>query len=127
MGPRSARLDGALSVPVGGVPAAVWPASSGRVGSTEPGQAYAPTAAPELVAAALVHDAPDFAQVEDLDGLLTRQLSPGVTRLVRGLEALHDHPTTTDPTRSSSSLLWRWWRPPTRSSASGQSSLAPAP
>lgn len=44
----------------------------------------------ELVAAALLHDSPEFAPADvDLDGLLTVRLGPAVTRVVRALEAEH--------------------------------------
>jgi len=49
------------------------------------------TGAPaELVAAALLHDSPEFAPADvDLDQLLTVRLGPAVTRVVRALEAEH--------------------------------------
>jgi hypothetical protein len=52
---------------------------------------HAPTAPPELVAAALAHDAPDFADVDDLDGFLTRQLGTEVTRIIHSLQHQHDN------------------------------------
>lgn len=65
---------------------------------------YVPDAPPELFAAALVHDAPDFAPSdEDLDTTLDRYLSPDVTCIVRALEREHEaladgnHVPPTDP------------------------------
>ena len=56
---------------------------------------YVPDASPELLAAALVHDAPDFAPpADDLDATLDRHLSPEVTRIVRALE--HEHRALAD-------------------------------
>lgn len=52
--------------------------------------AYVPDVPDELLAAALLHDSPDFAPGDvDLDALLDRGLSPAVTRIVRGLQAEH--------------------------------------
>ena len=46
--------------------------------------------APELVAAVLLHDAPEHAPTDvDLDELLTCRLGPAVTRVVRALEREH--------------------------------------
>jgi len=51
---------------------------------------HVPNAAPELVAAVLLHDSPEYAPKDvDLDALLTVRLGPAVTRIVRGLEREH--------------------------------------
>jgi hypothetical protein len=51
---------------------------------------HVPDAAPELVAAVLLHDCPEYAPKDvDLDALLTVRLGPAVTRIVRGLEREH--------------------------------------
>jgi (p)ppGpp synthase/HD superfamily hydrolase len=51
---------------------------------------HVPNISEHLLAAALVHDSPDFAPVGlDLDAVLNRRLSPGVTSIVRGLQAEH--------------------------------------
>jgi len=51
---------------------------------------HIPAAAPELVAAVLLHDSPEYAPKDlDLDALLTVRLGPAVTRIVRGLEREH--------------------------------------
>ena len=51
---------------------------------------HLPGAHPELVAAALLHDSPEFAPAGvNLDELLTVRLGPAVTRVVRALEAEH--------------------------------------
>ncbi|GIJ50044.1 hypothetical protein Val02_69300 [Virgisporangium aliadipatigenens] len=54
----------------------------------------------QLVAAALLHDAPYFAPTDtDLDELLTNRFGPAVAQTVRGLEAEHvalDHSTEPD-------------------------------
>jgi hypothetical protein len=45
---------------------------------------------PDLIAAAILHDAPFFAPATvNLDAILTEQLSPDVLRIVRGLEREH--------------------------------------
>ncbi|MET0492938.1 MAG: metal-dependent phosphohydrolase [Actinoplanes sp.] len=50
-----------------------------------------PTASPDLVAAVILHDAPDFAPADmDLDNVLTERLSPAVTRIVRAIEREHE-------------------------------------
>ena len=52
---------------------------------------YIPDGPPQLLAAALVHDAPDFAPPdEDLDTTLGRYMSPDVTCIVRALEREHE-------------------------------------
>ena len=51
---------------------------------------HIPDATPELVAAALLHDAPKFAPAnEDLDTMLTAQLGPSIARVVRAIEREH--------------------------------------
>lgn len=51
---------------------------------------HLPAASPELLAAALLHDSPDFApDTVDLDALITAQVAPGVAAIVRGLEREH--------------------------------------
>jgi hypothetical protein len=51
---------------------------------------YLPDAAPELVAAVLLHDSPEYAPKDiDLDALLTVRFGPAVTGIVRGLEREH--------------------------------------
>lgn len=51
---------------------------------------HVPDAHPELVAAVLLHDSPEFAPAGlTLDELLTARLGPAVTRVVRALEAEH--------------------------------------
>jgi hypothetical protein len=53
---------------------------------------HVPTVTPELLAAALLHDAPDFAPaagVGDLDAVLTDRLSAEVARVVRALTDEH--------------------------------------
>jgi hypothetical protein len=51
---------------------------------------HVPDAVPELVAAVLLHDSPEYAPKDvDLDALLTVRLGPAVTRIVRGLEREH--------------------------------------
>ncbi|WP_213450894.1 HD domain-containing protein [Rhizomonospora bruguierae] len=51
---------------------------------------HVPAAPPELIAAALLHDAPEFAPpCVDLDALLTARLGPAVTTVVRALEREH--------------------------------------
>jgi hypothetical protein len=55
---------------------------------------HQPKASPELVAAVLLHDAPEYAAaagVQDLDEFLTAELSPEVPRIIRGIE--HEHQT----------------------------------
>jgi hypothetical protein len=59
---------------------------------------YVPDASPELVAAVLLHDSPEYAPKDiDLDELLTARLGPTVAQIVRGLErehvALDERPT----------------------------------
>lgn len=50
-----------------------------------------PAATPDLIAAAILHDAPYFAPVgTDLDTVLTERLSPDVTRIVRAIEREHE-------------------------------------
>jgi (p)ppGpp synthase/HD superfamily hydrolase len=48
-----------------------------------------PDARPDVLAAALVHDAPDFAPTSDLDAVLSRRTSKEVTRIVRALTQEH--------------------------------------
>jgi len=56
---------------------------------------HLPDAAPDLLAAALLHDAPELTPpTDDLDTTLDRYLSPEVTRIVRALE--HEHHALTD-------------------------------
>jgi hypothetical protein len=51
---------------------------------------HIPDPAPELVAAVLLHDSPEFAPADiDLDALLTTRLGPAVTTVVRQLEREH--------------------------------------
>ncbi|KAB2376975.1 HD domain-containing protein [Actinomadura montaniterrae] len=53
---------------------------------------HVPSATPELIAAALVHDGPEFAPlagVEDVYGVITAELSAGVARVVRALADEH--------------------------------------
>jgi hypothetical protein len=51
---------------------------------------HVPNASPELVAAVLLHDSPEYAPKDvDLDALLTARFGPAVTRIVRGLEREH--------------------------------------
>jgi HD domain-containing protein len=51
---------------------------------------HLPDASPELIAAALLHDSPEFAPANlTLDELLTARFGPAVTRVVRALEAEH--------------------------------------
>ncbi len=51
---------------------------------------HVPDAAPELIAAVLLHDSPEYAPKDvDLDALLTVRLGPAVPRIVRGLEREH--------------------------------------
>ncbi len=48
---------------------------------------HVPVAAPELIAAALLHGSPEYAPKDvDLDALLTVRLGPAVARIVRALE-----------------------------------------
>jgi hypothetical protein len=50
-----------------------------------------PAAAPDLIAAVIVHDAPFFAPDDiDLESVLTMMLSSDVARIVRAIEAEHD-------------------------------------
>ncbi|GAB1688885.1 hypothetical protein [Krasilnikovia sp. M28-CT-15] len=52
---------------------------------------HVPGAAPDLIAAVILHDAPYFAPTDiDLDATLARQLSPAVSRLVRAIQREHD-------------------------------------
>lgn len=52
---------------------------------------HVPDVAAKLVAAALLHDAPDFAPAgADLDALLDTTVTPGVAPLVRALRAEHE-------------------------------------
>jgi hypothetical protein len=51
---------------------------------------HLPDAPPELVAAALLHDAPEFAPADlDLDEFLTVRFSPTTAKLVRSVERQH--------------------------------------
>ncbi len=50
---------------------------------------HLPAAPPELIAAALLHDSPEFAAGVDLDEVLTSRLGPAVTWVVRAPEAEH--------------------------------------
>lgn len=60
---------------------------------------HVPTADPQLIAAALLHDAPDLAPPEvDLDGLLDERYGPEVVRIVRTLEAEHVAMDSANPT-----------------------------
>jgi hypothetical protein len=63
---------------------------------------HVPEVAPDLVAAVLLHDSPEFAPPDiDLDALLTARLSPAVTTVVRALERQHvalDHGAVPDLT-----------------------------
>jgi len=64
---------------------------------------HLPDVSPELIAAALLHDAPEFAPPElDLDAILTSRYGPHVHRIIRALQVEHhaldqpDPPITTD-------------------------------
>lgn len=51
---------------------------------------HMPDATPELVAAVLLHDCPEYAPKDaDLDMLLAKRFGPAVPRIVRGLEREH--------------------------------------
>lgn len=51
---------------------------------------YVAGTAPELIAAALLHDAPEFAPADiDVDAVLRRRYGSEVVRIVRALEAEH--------------------------------------
>jgi hypothetical protein len=69
-----------------------------------------PNAAPELVAAVLLHDSPEYAPKDvDLDALLTVRLGPAVARIVRGLEREHialDERPVPDVTTEDRWTLW---------------------
>lgn len=70
---------------------------------------HLPDAAPELLAAALLHDSPYFApDAEDLDAVLHATVAPGVAGIVRGLErehqALADDPAPPVPTDDMATL-----------------------
>jgi hypothetical protein len=92
--PRHALVDSALHV------ARRW--CLGRVIDDRPALAHAvrvavtigahrPAAEPRIIAAALLHDAPEFAPPElDLDGYLTAEYGAEVRRLIRGMEIEHD-------------------------------------
>jgi hypothetical protein len=71
---------------------------------------YVPDPAPELVAAVLLHDSPEYAPKDvDLDALLTVRLGPAVTRIVRGLEREHialDERPVPDVTTEDRWTLW---------------------
>jgi hypothetical protein len=71
---------------------------------------HVPDPAPELVAAVLLHDSPEYAPKEvDLDALLTVRLGPAVTRIVRGLEREHialDERPVPDVTTEDRWTLW---------------------
>ncbi|MGH8902606.1 MAG: HD domain-containing protein [Egibacteraceae bacterium] len=74
---------------------------------------HVPDAPPELVAAVLLHDAPEFAPPgEDLDATLTDWLGAGVVRVVRALEqehqALADQAEPAMPTDDPSTLCGSW-------------------
>lgn len=64
---------------------------------------HLPDVSPELTAAALLHDAPEFAPPDvDLDTILTARYGPEVPRIIRALQVEHhaldqpDPPITTD-------------------------------
>ncbi|BCB90658.1 HD domain-containing protein [Phytohabitans suffuscus] len=50
---------------------------------------YVPDAPADIIAAALLHDAPEFAIDVDLDQVLTNRFGPATTRVVRALEREH--------------------------------------
>ncbi|MFC7273803.1 hypothetical protein ACFQS1_07425 [Paractinoplanes rhizophilus] len=64
---------------------------------------HQPIAAPQIIAAALLHDAPEFAPPDlDLDRFLSTEYGPEVRRLIRGMQFEHDaldrdEPTIPDP------------------------------
>ncbi|MEJ3750593.1 metal-dependent phosphohydrolase [Actinomycetes bacterium KLBMP 9797] len=60
---------------------------------------HVPTVGPELVAAVLLHDSPEFAPADvDLDALVTTEYGPEVRRIVRSMEAEHAALDEPDPT-----------------------------
>lgn len=99
--PRHPIIDRALRL------ARVW--CAGQVVDDGPALAHAagvavtlgehvPAVSPQLVAATLLHDAPDFApQGVDLDEVLEFGLGPEVRRVVRALEAEHAALDSPDP------------------------------
>lgn len=100
--PRHPLLDRALT------DARLW--CAGQVIDDRPALAHAvrvvvtlgehiPDAAPELLCAALLHDAPEFAPADlDLDQVLAERYGTEVTRIVRALEAEHHALDTAHPT-----------------------------
>lgn len=72
---------------------------------------HVPDVAPEVIAAALLHDAPEFAPNHvDLDGFLAATYGLQVRRLVRGMETEHaaldaERPVIPDPSDTDQVLL----------------------
>ncbi len=59
---------------------------------------HQPDIAPQIVAAALLHDSPDFVPADfDLDSYLTSRYSPETTRVVRALQTEHQALDTGTP------------------------------
>jgi hypothetical protein len=99
--PRHQMIDRAMA------DARAW--CAGRIIDDRPALAHAvrvavtlgrhvPDVVPELVAAALLHDSPEFAPAGiDLDAVLTARYGPEVTRVVRALEVEHAALDSPDP------------------------------
>ena len=111
--PRHPLVDAALT------DAKLW--CAGRVIDDRPALAHAarvavtigrhqPHAAPDIIAAALVHDAPEFASPADLDSYLPARFGHEVHRLVSAMQAEHDaldrgQPVIPDPADQALMLL----------------------
>lgn len=112
--PRHALVDSALLL------ARRW--CFGRVIDDRPALAHAarvavtidahqPIAAPQIIAAALLHDAPEFAPPQlDLDRFLSAEYGAEARRLVRGMQVEHDaldreEPIVADPADVNLTLL----------------------
>ncbi len=71
---------------------------------------HVPDAAPELVAAVLLHDAPEYAPKDiNLDAVLTARFGAPVTRIVRALERAHlalDQRPVPEVTTTDRWILW---------------------
>jgi hypothetical protein len=71
---------------------------------------HQPDAPPELIAAVLLHDAPEFAPADiDLDELLTCRFAPETARVVRALQREHEalaEPTPPEPDVDDPLTLW---------------------
>jgi hypothetical protein len=71
---------------------------------------YVPNADPQLIAAVILHDSPDYAPADiDLDQLLAQRCGPGAVHIVRGLQREHialDQNPAPDVSTEDQWVLW---------------------